>query len=73
MRILAAMYAHFILIRRKEKGYRQSDMAKIMKVSTRTYKRMEAGNITLNQLADIGKVLGFSVQIVPDECKLITV
>lgn len=67
------MYVDFIKNRRKEKNLTQKDLAKILNVSARTYKRMEMGNLTMNQVIEIGKILSFSVQIVPDECKIYTI
>lgn len=67
------MYVDFIKNRRKEKGLLQKDIAKMLNVSTRTYKRMEDGNLTLNQVVTMGRILSFSVQLIPDECKIYTI
>lgn len=67
------MYSTFIKNRRKDKGMLQKDIAKILNISTRQYKRWEEGKITMEQMALLGKILGFSIQFVPDECKIYTV
>ena len=64
------MYALFIKNRRKEKGITQIELAKHLNVGVRTYKRLEKGSFTVDQLIILGKILSFSVQIVPDECKI---
>lgn len=48
-------------------GLTQKDIAKMLNISTRTYKRIELGNMTVAELGEIAKILKFNVQIILDE------
>lgn len=54
-----------ILEERKKKGITQKQIAKFMGVCTRTYQRMEEGNLTLEELAMISSYLDMVILVLP--------
>lgn len=61
------MYVQLIKNRRKVKGYSQQQMADMLKVSRRSYFRMENENLSVYELEYICKILDLAIQIVPIE------
>lgn len=57
----------FIEQRRKAAKITQSDVAKQMKVSRRTYQRFEEGDCRVEQLQELGVILKFKVILIPLE------
>jgi len=53
--------------RRKEKGIKKADMAKMLGLHIRTYQRREVGIITLDELNELCARLDLTLLIVPSE------
>lgn len=53
--------------RRKQKNLNQKQISKILKLSERTYRRKEAGNLDFNELMAICDVLELKIMIIPVE------
>lgn len=62
------VFAKILRNRRKELGYDQAYMAKIMGTSVRTYQRKERGFLSVSELEEICKVLNLSLVLIPNEC-----
>lgn len=62
------VFSKIIRNRRKELGFKQEYMAKILGLSIRTYQRKERGYMSVEELETICKVLNLSMVLIPNEC-----